>query len=147
VTKAKTRLFLEIDYDPGVTDPEGLASAMDRLLETALSIPGVLDEYGSPKCGEFLVATRIQGAESTPRKRATEPIGERHQAYRLKIDGTLFRSQRQMLLRLAERVRQGLAYTPSPGDAEILEGLVQLTDEIADQAHDRFGLNCLLANR
>jgi hypothetical protein len=147
VKTAKTKLFLEIDYDPAVTDPEGLASAMDRLLETALSIPGVLDEYGSPKFGEFLVATRIQAAEGTSRKRATVPVRDHSQAYRLKIDGPLFRSQRQMLLQLAERVRQGLAYTPSPGDAELLEGLIQLTDEIADQAHDRFGLDCLLANR
>ncbi len=146
MTKARTRLFLEIDYDPAVTDPEGLASAMDRLLEIALSIPGVLDEYGSPKFGEFLVATRIQEAERIPRKRAVEPVRDRPQAYRLKIDGPLFRSQRQMLVQLADHVREGLACPSSPSDAELLEGLIHLTDAIADQAHDRFGLDCLLAS-
>ncbi len=35
----KTTLTVEIDYDPEMTDPEGLACAMDRLLETALSTP------------------------------------------------------------------------------------------------------------
>jgi hypothetical protein len=51
----KTRLTLTIDYDEACTDPEGLACALDRLLETALSTPGILDEYGPPQLGEFLV--------------------------------------------------------------------------------------------
>jgi hypothetical protein len=50
----KTKLMLEVDYDPKRTDPEGLARALDRLLETALSVTGSLDEYGNPKFGEFL---------------------------------------------------------------------------------------------
>jgi hypothetical protein len=41
----KTTLTVEIEYDPKMTDPEGLACAMDRLLETALSTPGIFDEY------------------------------------------------------------------------------------------------------
>ena len=52
----KTQLTLEIQYDPALTDPEGLASALDRLLETALSTPDLLSEYGNPVVGEFLVA-------------------------------------------------------------------------------------------
>lgn len=52
----KTTLTVEIEYDPQQTDPEGLACAMDRLLETALSIPEVMDEYGNPTIGEFFVA-------------------------------------------------------------------------------------------
>ena len=52
----KTTLTVEIDYDPEMTDPEGLACAMDRLLETALSTPDILSEYGNPKVGEFFVA-------------------------------------------------------------------------------------------
>ena len=52
----KTTLTVEIEYDPAMTDPEGLACAMDRLLETALSTPGIFDEYGNPKVGEFFVA-------------------------------------------------------------------------------------------
>ena len=52
----KTTLTVEIKYDPRKTDAEGLACAMDRLLETALSTPGVMDEYGNPTIGEFFVA-------------------------------------------------------------------------------------------
>jgi hypothetical protein len=52
----KTTLTVEVEYNPRKTDPEGLASAMDRLLETALSIPEVMDEYGNPTIGEFFVA-------------------------------------------------------------------------------------------
>jgi len=39
-----------------MTDGEGLACAMDRLLETALSTPGIFEEYGNPEVGEFFVA-------------------------------------------------------------------------------------------
>jgi hypothetical protein len=61
---ANTTLTVDIQYDPERTDPEGLASAMDRLLETALSIPGVMEEYGNAKMGEFFVA---QAAGSPPK--------------------------------------------------------------------------------
>ena len=52
---AKTTLICEIEYDPEVTDPEGLASAMDRLMETVLSTPGIMDEYSNPRVGKFYV--------------------------------------------------------------------------------------------
>jgi hypothetical protein len=52
----KTTLTVEVQYNPRKTDPEALACAMDRLLETALSIPEVMDEYGKPTIGEFFVA-------------------------------------------------------------------------------------------
>ena len=51
----KTILTVEVEYDQAATDPEGLARAMDRLLETVLSTPGIMDEYQNPKMGEFLV--------------------------------------------------------------------------------------------
>ena len=53
----KTTLTIEIEYDSRKTDPDGLARAMDRLLETALSTPGIMDEYGRLSFGEFFVAT------------------------------------------------------------------------------------------
>ena len=52
----KTTLTVEIEYKPTMTDPEGLACAMDRLLETALSTPDIMEEYGDPTVGEFFVA-------------------------------------------------------------------------------------------
>ena len=52
----KTTLTCDIEYNPELTDPEGLASAMDRLMETVLSTPGIMAEYGDPKIGEFFVA-------------------------------------------------------------------------------------------
>ena len=53
---AKTTLTLDIEYDPELTHPDGLASAMDRLMETALSTPGIMEEYGDPRVGEFFVS-------------------------------------------------------------------------------------------
>ncbi len=49
--KETTKLYLEVEYDPDITDPEGLASALDRLLDTATSTPGLLEEYGDPSFG------------------------------------------------------------------------------------------------
>jgi hypothetical protein len=71
----KTTLTVEIEYDPQKTDPEGLACAMDRLLETALSIPEVMDEYGSPTIGEFFVAkgTETESALKAAGLHLTEP--------------------------------------------------------------------------
>ena len=67
-------------------------------------------------------------------------------SYTLTLDGPLFRKQREFLLRLSEGVRAKEATPPQlPADAEeVLEGLISLTDQIADQAHDRYGIDCLL---
>ena len=66
---AKTTLTLDIGYDPELTDAEALSIAMDRLLETALSTPGIMQEYGDPQIGEFLVA----GANDNQRQLQPEP--------------------------------------------------------------------------
>jgi hypothetical protein len=49
------RLYLDVDYDESVTDAEGVANALDTLLETAMSTPEILDEYGNPDVGAFYV--------------------------------------------------------------------------------------------
>ena len=64
--------------------------------------------------------------------------------YALHIDGKLFRKQRELLVKIADLVRRKQPYEPSPGDGELLEGLLNLTDAIADQAHDEHGIDCLL---
>lgn len=51
-----TTLTVDIEYNPRKTDPEGLACAMDRLMETVLSTPGIFDDYGNPTIREFFVA-------------------------------------------------------------------------------------------
>ena len=66
------------------------------------------------------------------------------QSYRLSIDGPLFRRQRELLIRLAEAARSGRPSELGPEQAVLLEGLVDLTDAVADQAHDRYGIDCLL---
>ena len=66
-------------------------------------------------------------------------------SYALRIDGPLLRNQRQLLMKIAELARHKQPYEPLPGDDALLEGLLGLTDEIADQAHDRHGIDCLLA--
>lgn len=46
-------LTVDLTYDDKITDPEALASAMDRLVETAVSTPGIMADYGDPQVGEF----------------------------------------------------------------------------------------------
>ena len=135
----KTTLTVEIEYDPSMTDPEGLASVMDRLLETAMSTPDIMSEYGNPNPGEFYVAK--EPVVTAPK--VTRAMNEQRQ-YTLHIDGKLFRGQRELLMRLLALVHGKQAYQPKPGDEGLLEGLVNLTDAIADQAHDRHGIDCLL---
>jgi hypothetical protein len=66
--------------------------------------------------------------------------------YTLHIDEPLFRQQRELLARIADLTGRGRRYKPMPGDGPLLEGLVELTDAIADQAHDRHGIDCLLTD-
>ena len=51
--RRKVTLTKEAGYDDDCTDPDALAVALDTLMETAASTPGILDEYGDVKIGEF----------------------------------------------------------------------------------------------
>ncbi len=51
----KTKLSIEVEFNGDKTDADSLASAADTLLQTALSTPGVLDDFGDPQFGEFCV--------------------------------------------------------------------------------------------
>ena len=67
--------------------------------------------------------------------------------YTLNIDGKLFRSQRELLMKIADLARRKRPCSPMPGDGALWEGLLELTDELADQAHDRHGIDCLLGEK
>ena len=65
--------------------------------------------------------------------------------YALRIDGPLLRNQRRLLLKVMDATFRGTPYIPRvDDDNELLEGLMALLDEIADQAHDHYGIDCLL---
>ena len=72
------------------------------------------------------------------------PQGTQSGSYHLAIDGPAFRSQRKLLLKLQGLAAGRIPNVPDPGDRELLEGLIELTDELADQAHDNHGIDCLL---
>lgn len=65
-----TQLTLVVEYNPDVTDPESLATALDRLLATACSTPGILEDYGSPTIGEVFV---VPPSEPDPGNSPTTP--------------------------------------------------------------------------
>ena len=53
------------------------------------------------------------------------------------IDTRLFAAQRQLLLRITDLARRNLPYTAAPGDKDLLDGLLELTDALADAPEDR----------
>jgi hypothetical protein len=69
----------------------------------------------------------------------------KNHAYALRIDGPLLANQRRLLLKVMDIVLRGEPYrAETPKDAEHLQGIVCLLDEIADQAHDRHGIASLI---
>ena len=67
-------------------------------------------------------------------------------SFDLAIDGALLRVQRERLLQLMDALHRGKHASLVPDDEDLLEGLINLTDEIADQAASRYGIDSLLAN-
>jgi hypothetical protein len=51
---------------------------------------------------------------------------------KIRIDLGLFLAQRELLAKIVARARQKAAYLPEPGDEDLLEGLLNLADELAD---------------
>jgi hypothetical protein len=78
-------------------------------------------------------------------KKEMDTVDELKQ-YSLNLDGPLFHKQRELLMKIADLARQKQPYSPTSGDEVLLDGIVELTDEIADQAHDRHGIDCLLVD-
>ncbi len=64
--------------------------------------------------------------------------------YALRIDGPQFRAQRQLLLNLTQWAKRQAPLVSDPDLETLLNGLINLTDEIADQAHDNYGVDCLI---
>ena len=65
--------------------------------------------------------------------------------YALRIDGQLLRSQRRLLLKMIDTTFRDKPFVPKVRDDRALfEGIISLLDEIADQAHDEHGIDCLL---
>jgi hypothetical protein len=60
--------------------------------------------------------------------------------YALRIDGPLFHKQRAALL---DVLQSKLAKDTH----DLLLGVVELLDAVADQAHDRHGIDCLLEEK
>ena len=75
----------------------------------------------------------------------SEPALMRWNPYALRIEGDLLRRQRQLLLELVDPLHRNMPDTPqAQHEMGLWEGIVTMLDEIADQAHDQYGIDCLL---
>ena len=91
----------------------------------------------------FGIAVRTAAEIEIPAETEIPPAEDAQTpCYALEISGPLFRSQRQLLSRLAQQGLQQVSMG-SQRDEDLLNGLISLTDEIADQAHDNYGVDCL----
>lgn len=59
-------LTIEVGFDPDITDVDAVGVAVDNLLETAMSTPGILDEYGNPDIGQTYVHPAPGREEAVP---------------------------------------------------------------------------------
>lgn len=46
---ARITFTITVNYNPEATDEDAVGDAVDTLLETAQSTPGILDDYGNPE--------------------------------------------------------------------------------------------------
>jgi hypothetical protein len=123
---------------------------------------GYANTCSKPRAGEFgggcvfVTTSKVEWCSTwdfleahieTFREKATPtPAGAENppRSYDLVIDGPVLRAEREFLLRLAESLHRDTQPQLGPADKELLEGLVSLTDAIADEAADRHGIDCLL---
>lgn len=128
----RATLMLPVYYDDEKTDGESTASAFDTLLETIMSTPGILDDYGNVEVGEF----SLEFDDEFPEKHA------RNHLLRLgEIDGPLLAEQRGLVYALA--YSEELPTTSIRRMQQLGCGLSELLDTVADQLHDRYGVDCL----
>jgi hypothetical protein len=72
-------------------------------------------------------------------------MNDKKHAYALRIDGPLLANQQRLLLKVFDTVFRGDPYVAeAPNDQDLLQGIIALLDEVADQAHDQYGIASLL---
>lgn len=93
------RLYIDVTYDPEVTDEESVAGMVDHLLEVATNDPDMTSDYGNPKISATTImpipfgfytvqATKENGSWECYRVRAgTADEARRTVAKRAKADG------------------------------------------------------------
>ena len=61
--KITKKFVVEVQFDDSLADEEGIAVALDTLVETATSTPGILDDCGQVTVGEFFPAGYVNPLE------------------------------------------------------------------------------------
>jgi hypothetical protein len=64
-----TAFIVNVDYDDRCTTPDALGDALSRLIDTALSTPGILDNHGRVEVGEFEIPRSNVTTRSSRHKR------------------------------------------------------------------------------
>lgn len=102
-------LRIPVEYDPALADAEGIASAADTLLETALSMPGLLDNFGNPRFGSFLIAAESPNGKD-PAKRFGRLAWQRTRDLFSKLGGKYIGSLRRRFRKDVTRTAKYLLF-------------------------------------
>jgi hypothetical protein len=122
-------LTIEVGFDPDVTDVDAVGVAVDNLLETAMSTPGILDEYGNPDIGQ----TYVQH-ERVPLLMKYVATGEDDV-----LDNDAF------LGTVADRIWSDMPGFNQPA-ASVIEDSKELFDKITGASYHGFGFRQILIN-
>ena len=131
MVNATTRRYVLYDFDDDILATTNVYDSHNEATDDASQLNNVM-----------ILALDLETVE--PSGRGLGGTVEGQPSYSLSIDGPEFRSQRELLLKLQGFASEGISYSAATADRELLEGLTELTDGIADQAHDRHGVDCLL---
>ena len=104
---------------------------------------GDVCEAAAALLGRFDLVPETDGDGELMESTLSEIEADQIPRYALRIDGPQFRAQRLLLLNLMQCVTRQTPLAADPNHEDLLEGLINLTDEIADQAHDNYGVDCL----
>jgi len=113
-------------------------------------LPAVeVGEDGEPDADQLYVVHEYYGVLAAAKKAIGEasPPGRRWKSADeiLKgMDPARFRDQRRLLLALVQRGKSGSSDELTAADADQLDGLESLLDDLADFAHDVLGMDCLI---
>jgi hypothetical protein len=122
---------VDVTYNPDVTGPEAVIEMLGQSLAAITKGSNACDALGDVTTGPLTIV---------------EPWA--NPPYYLNLDGPLLKTQRQWLLNMRRNMEDhggfGGKIDIAVDDLDMLDGLIELTDALADQAHDRYGLDTII---
>lgn len=127
------------DSEDQATNPVGIYTFWPQANSAAVAKEAALDQFH-----QTVPIALLETFEITAEIKIWPPGSEQAEAhdFKLRLDGPVFRRQREMLQRMLWQLWNKGSCEVQPDAEPLIAGLVNLTDAIADQAIDGFGIDC-----